>query len=62
MLLPCESKEAAEQLAREKHGQVVHCIGIDEPKVRERVRKQMQEEAARDRLPAPVGFRVTASP
>jgi len=58
MRLPCESKEAADQLAREKHGQLVHCIGTDEATARRRVRMAMQEEAERDRLPAPAGFRV----
>lgn len=35
VLWPCESKEAAEQLAREKGGEVHHLGGTDEPTARE---------------------------
>jgi hypothetical protein len=46
VLFPCESREAAEQLAREKGGEIHHLRGTDEPTAREWVRRRVEREAA----------------
>lgn len=57
VLWPCESKEAAEQLAREKGGEVHHLGGTDELTAREWMRKQMEREAAENMI----GYRSRAA-